>query len=60
MFETKAGYFIETEYDEIMKKVDNEGNVIGFHILGVSQLKDKELISISLADERTFTENALK
>ncbi|MCG8603829.1 DUF2283 domain-containing protein [bacterium] len=46
MFDTRAGYFTETEHDKIMKKIDHDGNVIGFHILGVHQLKDKRLLSI--------------
>jgi len=33
MFEKKEGYFRETESDQIMEKVDMEGNVIGFSIL---------------------------
>jgi len=38
---------VETENDAVMKKVDEEGNVIGFSILRVSALKGKPL-SISL------------
>ena len=30
IFENKEGYFKETESDQIMEKVDMEGNVIGF------------------------------
>jgi uncharacterized protein YuzE len=40
IFENKEGYFKETESDQIMEKVDMEGNVIGFSILKVSSLKD--------------------
>jgi uncharacterized protein YuzE len=40
MFEKKEGYFRETESDQIMEKVDMEGNVIGFSILKISSLKD--------------------
>ncbi|MHA1364275.1 MAG: DUF2283 domain-containing protein [Candidatus Freyarchaeota archaeon] len=47
LFERKKGYFVETENDAVMKKVDEEGNVIGFSILRVSALKGKPL-SISL------------
>jgi uncharacterized protein YuzE len=43
----KAGYFRETENDAVMEKVDEEGNVIGFSILKVSELKEKPL-SITL------------
>jgi len=40
IFETKEGYFKETESDQIMEKVDMDGKVIGFSILKVSSLKD--------------------
>ena len=43
MFEKKEGYFKETQSDQIMKKVDMEGNVIGFSILKVSSLKGRPL-----------------
>ena len=34
LFERKAGYFKETPNDAVMEKVDEEGNIIGFSILG--------------------------
>lgn len=43
MFDKKEGYFKETESDQIMEKVDMDGNVIGFSILKVSSLKDHPL-----------------
>lgn len=43
MFEQKEGYFRETESDQVMEKVDLQGKVIGFSILGVSALKGKAL-----------------
>ncbi|MHB8338556.1 MAG: DUF2283 domain-containing protein [Ignavibacteriaceae bacterium] len=46
-FEKKEGYFIETENDAVMEKVDNEGNILGFSILKVSEVKNFPL-SISL------------
>ncbi len=48
LFERKTGYFRETENDAVMEKVDEEGNVIGFSILKVSALKEREPISVSL------------
>ena len=48
VFERKAGYFRETENDAVMEKVDEEGNIIGFSILKVSALKEREPISVSL------------
>jgi uncharacterized protein YuzE len=42
-FKQKEGYFRETDSDHVMEKVDMQGNVIGFSILGVSSLKEKPL-----------------
>ena len=38
LFEIKEGIFQETENDSVMKKVDGNGNVIGFSILNISKL----------------------
>jgi len=43
MFKQKEGYFRETSSDQVMEKVDMEGNVIGFSILKVSSLKERIL-----------------
>ena len=43
IFKQKEGYFRETKSDQVMEKVDLEGNVIGFSILKVSSLKEKFL-----------------
>ena len=48
IFERKAGYFRETRNDAVMEKVDEEGNILGFSILKVSALKEREPISVSL------------
>ncbi len=37
----KVGVMRKTDNDNIMQHIDNEGNVIGFSILGVSQFKEK-------------------
>jgi len=42
-FEQKPGYFRETENDQVMEKVDEDGNVIGFSVLRVSSLKKAPL-----------------
>ena len=39
LFEDKVGYFKEAADDRVMVRVDMEGNVIGFNVLGVSSLK---------------------
>jgi uncharacterized protein YuzE len=43
IFNEKAGYFRETENDQVMEKVDEEGNVLGFSVLRVSAMKEKPL-----------------
>lgn len=48
IFEQKKGYFRETENDAVMKKVDEEGNILGFSILKVSALKKETPLSVSL------------
>jgi uncharacterized protein YuzE len=42
-FEQRPGYFRETENDQVMEKVDQEGRVIGFSVLRVSALKKAPL-----------------
>jgi len=43
-FSDAAGYEKETQHDAVMERVDMEGHVIGFSILGVSRFKkDKPL-----------------
>ncbi|HEV2498885.1 MAG TPA: DUF2283 domain-containing protein [Terriglobia bacterium] len=42
-FEKKPGYFRETANDQVMEKVDENGNVIGFSVLRVSSLKKAPL-----------------
>ena len=48
VFERKAGYFRETENDAVMEKVDEKRNILGFPILKVSAMKEREPISVSL------------
>jgi len=50
LFERKKGYFRETENDAVMEKVDEAGNIIGFSILKISELKEKPL-SILLKEQ---------
>jgi uncharacterized protein YuzE len=43
-FSDAAGYQKETRHDAVMERVDDNGNIIGFSILGVSRFKkDKPL-----------------
>lgn len=43
IFDQKPGYFRETSNDQVMEKVDQQGNVIGFSVLRVSTLKERPL-----------------
>ena len=43
MFDRKPGYFRETKSDQVMEKVDKNGNVLGFSILKVSKIRRKPL-----------------
>jgi uncharacterized protein YuzE len=43
IFEKKEGYFRETQNDQVMEKVDQEGNILGFSVLKISELKNKPL-----------------
>jgi uncharacterized protein YuzE len=43
-FKRVPGYMKETAHDALMERVDSEGNVIGFSILGVGRFtKEKPL-----------------
>jgi len=41
IFDQKPGYFRETASDQVMEKVDEDGNVLGFSVLRVSALKEQ-------------------
>ena len=43
LFERKKGHYRETDDDRVMERVDENGEIIGFSILGVSTLKGKPL-----------------
>ncbi len=47
MFSQRPGYFRETESDQVMEKVDEQGNILGFSVLKVSALK-KVPLEVSL------------
>jgi uncharacterized protein YuzE len=42
-FERKEGFFRETDNEQVMEKVDSDGNVIGFSVMNVSRLTDAPL-----------------
>ena len=43
IFEKRKGYFRETENDQVMEKVDSQGEILGFSIMKVSSLKNHPL-----------------
>ena len=43
IFDQRAGYFRETPNDQVMEKVDEQGNILGFSVLRVSALKEGPL-----------------
>jgi Protein of unknown function (DUF2283) len=43
IFNQKPGYFRETENQQVMAKVDELGNILGFSGLHMSAMKDKPL-----------------
>ncbi|MEA2163772.1 MAG: hypothetical protein QOK37_1899 [Thermoanaerobaculia bacterium] len=43
IFDQKAGYFRETENDQVVQRVDEEGNFLGFSVLRVSVMSEKAL-----------------
>ena len=43
IFDQKEGFFRETENDQVMEKIDQQGNLLGFSVLRVSSLKAKPL-----------------
>jgi uncharacterized protein YuzE len=43
IFDQRPGYFHETENDQVMEKVDSQGNVLGFSVLKLSSVKKTPL-----------------
>jgi len=41
IFDQRVGYFRETRSDQVMEKVDEQGNVLGFSVLRVSAMREK-------------------
>jgi hypothetical protein len=46
LFSDRPGYLRETNNDAIMERVDEQGNLLGFTVMQVSQLaRDKPLVA---------------
>lgn len=56
ILDQKPGYFVETQTDQLMKKVDTAGKVIGFSLLNVSALKDLPPLALELEEEEERVE----
>ena len=48
-FSDAAGYEKATAHDAVMERVDAEGHVIGFSVLGVSRFKKQKPLEADLA-----------
>jgi uncharacterized protein YuzE len=48
-FSDAAGYEKETKHDAVMERVDKDGHLIGFSILGVSRFKKDKPLEADLA-----------
>jgi len=49
LFSDKAGYMRETDNDAVMERVDGEGNILGFSVMRVSQIKKQKPLVAELA-----------
>jgi len=47
-FKEAAGHMKETEHDAIMERVDADGDIIGFSILGVSRFTKEQPLEAEL------------
>ena len=43
IFDQRPGYFRETASDQVMEKVDDHGNILGFSVLKVSAAREAHL-----------------
>ena len=52
-FSEAAGYLKETNHDAVMERVNSQGRVIGFSVLGVSRFKKAEPLEAELTSAST-------
>jgi len=48
-FSSAPGYEQETSHDAVMERVDAQGNVIGFSVLGVSRFRKDQPLEAELS-----------
>ena len=51
LFSEKPGYMQVTNNDSIMKRVDEQGNILGFSIMQVSRLTSRKPLIAELVSE---------
>lgn len=49
IFSDKPGYMRETDHDAVMERVDEDGNILGFSIMQVTQFKKQKPLIARLA-----------
>ena len=49
IFSDKPGYMRETDHDAVMERVDDDGNVLGFSIMHVTQFRKQNPLIARLA-----------
>ncbi len=49
IFSDKPGYMRETDHDAVMERVDDEGNILGFSIMQVTQFRKQNPLIAQLA-----------
>jgi len=49
-FSDVAGYEKESSHDDVLERVDAQGNIIGFRIKGVTRFRDKPLEAVLTAN----------
>lgn len=48
IFDKREGYFRGTKNDQVMEKIDNRGNILGFSVLKVSALRRHKPLEVVL------------
>jgi uncharacterized protein YuzE len=48
-FSDAAGHMKETQHDAVMERVDGQGHIIGFSVLGVSRFKKNKPLEVDLS-----------
>ncbi len=48
LFSEKPGFMRQTNNDAVMERVDEEGNILGFSVIGVSQHQKQKPLTVEL------------